>query len=336
MHNWLFRVNCEKNTTVGTGHIKRCVCFAKYAITRGDNIRFAINNDVFAKRLLEKEGLLFDIVEKENNIQTDCIYDFVFVDLYDEYLNDESMNYLRSIGNKTIVITDSFSQENIKADIIVACNEAQSIYNNRNNYLTGAKYVIAEDDFFKKARYRNYERIEKILVTFGGYDPFNVTLKAVLALKLINEELKSVEIGILIGSFYQYKEILEETLNNSKYDYTIYQNVDDICSFMDSFDYAITAAGNVFYELCILGIPCSVITQTDRQEQAQALLSNKLCFDYIGFHLRVSEEKIADHIRRMITAKERRNRMSQTCINYFESDGKQEIYNFITAGVNCV
>lgn len=330
MHNWLFRVDCEKNTTVGTGHIRRCICFAKYVMAHGDNVRFAINNDVFAIELLEKEGFLFDVVRCENNIQTDCIYDFVFVDLYDEYLNGELMNYLRSIGKKTIVITDSFSQENIQADIIVACNEAQSIYPIQNNYLTGAKYVIAEDDFFKKARHRNFERINKMLVTFGGYDPFNVTLKVVLALKLISNELEFVEVGILIGSLYQYKSVLEKTLSHSTIDYSIYQNIQDICRFMDSFDYAITAAGNTFYELSILGIPCSVITQTERQERAQAALLHRLCFDYIGFHSRISEEIIADHIKRIIREKEMLSRMSQTSINHFKCDGKQLIYKALS------
>ena len=125
MAKWLFITECKKNNYIGTGHIKRSITFAKFIKKQNNKILFIINRNIFAINLLRAEGFEYELVIN-NEMHFDkpnIFYDYIFLDVYNNYLNNEYMKIIKELGRKVIVITDSYRKENISSDFVIATNE---------------------------------------------------------------------------------------------------------------------------------------------------------------------------------------------------------------------
>ena len=201
------------------------------------------------------------------------------------------------------------------------------------NALVGAKYLIMNDSFIRKQK-KFRKKINTILVTFGGCDPYNVTLKIIESLITIQNKLINKKINILIGDLYPYKRILKDFLSKTPLDYDIYQNVKDITKFYQGHDCAITAGGNTFYELCALGIPCSVVTQNMRQHNACKSLKYDLHMNYIGLYEKLDNSDIGYKINNFVNDEKMREKNFKSCIEFYGTDAKKIIYEKIIGDVN--
>ncbi len=331
MNKWYVRVDCEKNEKVGTGHLYRTIAFASFLQKKGDVVKFLINNNDLATTLLNKKQLDFIYIDDLANKPLEKV-DYLLIDLYEKYKDPDFLNGLRRIADTLIVITDTSQEEKIDADYVILTSPAvNNFYPDSSKYIKGAKYLIMDDSFLLHRKVRNYP-IKNILIAFGGYDPFNVTKLVITALRRMEKQFNSVKINILLGIFYPFKKELLEILKETKLDYAIHTNVDDIALFYSMNDYAVTAAGNTLYELSALGIPASVISQTPRQKEACEKRLNGSDFDYIGYYKDVSVDKIVHHLTKMMNNKKDFENNSKAGLRYFENDGKALIYNHITMG----
>ena len=213
MSSWCFITECEDNITVGTGHISRSITFAKYIRELGHDVQFVINNNKFAEKIIKNNEFDYaskNILEPEFNTH----YQVIFLDTYDKYLSNKYVELLKGHCEKLVIISDSFKDENIKADIVIYTSEYLKNIIYDVNTLVGAKYIIMNDSFIKKQKKFSKE-INTMLIAFGGYDPHNVTLKIIESLATIQSELIDKKINILIGGLYPYKKILKDCFNTS-------------------------------------------------------------------------------------------------------------------------
>ena len=106
-------------------------------------------------------------------------------------------------------------------------------------------------------------------------------------------------------------------------------NVEDIASFYYENDFVITAGGNTFYEISIMGIPSLVLSQNARQHSAITSLQSSLKMNYLGFYEDVKVEMIGDELYSQINNPEKLYNNSHSCLDFFNIDGKEEIYTKI-------
>jgi UDP-2,4-diacetamido-2,4,6-trideoxy-beta-L-altropyranose hydrolase len=201
---------------IGSGHLVRCMALAE--MLRNDfEITFfckeipesfendlAYNNFCLVKIFNENE--FFKRVTNEKII------------VLDGYQYDTSyQKKVKAIGARLVCIDDIHDKEFV-ADLII--NHTPGItprdYKARpyTQFALGLDYVLLRSAFLKQAmKPRTNERIENVLICFGGSDPDNQTLKTLKALTHINW---IVNIHIVIGSLYKEKKSLKEYIKNSK------------------------------------------------------------------------------------------------------------------------
>lgn len=326
MLSWYIRVDCFDNEKVGTGHLRRCIAFASYLVAKGDLVHFLINDHPLGLRLLKESGLKHSIYSAVDTSGLER-RDMAFIDLYDDYLDQEIIGQLGSIAKKLIVITDSHEVEEIAVDHVIATNQSLATeYADPEKYLVGPPYFIMANEFRDLQRLRSGP-VERILIAFGGYDPFNVTKLVVDALIHIKSQLVHIGVNILLGTLYPYRMELEKRLEDAGVSFIIHQDVVNISEFYSHHDFAITAAGNTFYELATLGIPCNVIAQNNRQHLASEANKNLFKFEYLGLYTNLNEIDIAQHIGAYLKDNNKSKEYSDSCIQYFKHDGKDLIYN---------
>ena len=119
-------------------------------------------------------------------------------------------NYIKENGNFLIVFDDISHLNFYNADIILNQNiNAPNIdyqCSPRTKLLLGSKYVVLRNDFIDFIRKDKNHRVKptKILISLGGSDPFNFSLKL---LKFFNDfDMDELEIKIVLGSFGNLQE----------------------------------------------------------------------------------------------------------------------------------
>jgi UDP-2,4-diacetamido-2,4,6-trideoxy-beta-L-altropyranose hydrolase len=173
----------------------------------------------------------------------------------------EYQKAIRDEGILLLVIDDINHLPYYHADILLN----QNIYAPELNYncdedttlLLGPRYVLLRRDFLK---YRNFmrqvpERARNILITLGGADPDNVTLKVVEVLQLLdNQEIK---VKIIIGPANRHLDSLSKALASAGLTVELLTNPPNMPELMTWADLAVTAGGSTCWELAFMG--CSVI-----------------------------------------------------------------------------
>ena len=101
------------------------------------------------------------------------------------------------------------------------------------------------------------EEARKILVTLGGGDPDNITLKVLKALNRL--ELHDLEVKIIVGPANPHLESLKQELSFANFTSQILTDVKRMPSMMAWADLAISAGGSTCWELCFFGVPTIII-----------------------------------------------------------------------------
>lgn len=126
-------------------------------------------------------------------------------------------------------------------------------------------------DLNRSKRYGVKKQPQKVLVSFGGQDPFGLTDKVV-------EKLSSFyDLTVVVGPLFKKREFTVKTL----------ENIDDLKEIMSEYDLVITSFGLTAYESVAQGIPVALYNPT-RYHQKLAnnagfySLKTKMNIDYLS------------------------------------------------------
>jgi hypothetical protein len=109
-----------------------------------------------------------------------------------------------------------------------------------------------------------------VLVTLGGGDPDNATLRVMSALMRISTP--RLNISIVVGAANPNGEILERALPalQAVHDARLIKKGGDMPTLMREADIAVSAAGSSCWELAFLGVPMAVVVIADNQKDIAA------------------------------------------------------------------
>lgn len=198
MKKILFR--CDSSSTIGLGHVKRCLVLAKRlkecnknlkiffsTLDLDGNINFEILKEGFTIYSLKDNSVSsLDYVIKELSI------DFLIIDLYEIDITFETQLKLNNHSLKIMSFDDTLNLHNVDFILNHGIQAKKHSYKNlvpKNcKILCGSEYTLLRDEFFK-----NYnKKIEKnsIAIILGGNDVLNLSSKVALFLFEINNEYK--------------------------------------------------------------------------------------------------------------------------------------------------
>lgn len=265
-------IRADANWKIGTGHIMRCLALAQAWQDHGGKAVFITQCDSLAlKRRLFDEG--FHVVDLQNcySAKDDLEQTIRVLDLHpgawlvlDGYhFDSEYQLQIKKIGHPLLVIDDMAHLDHYYADIILN----QNIYAEQLDYncepytklLLGTRYVLLRREFLK---WQGYKRdipdvAKKILVTMGGSDPDNVTLKVLKAVE--NIDILELEVIAVLGPSNQNKDKIRREADSSPVNIRLAENHKDMPSLMAWADLAVTAGGSTVWELAFMGVPTLVL-----------------------------------------------------------------------------
>jgi UDP-2,4-diacetamido-2,4,6-trideoxy-beta-L-altropyranose hydrolase len=323
--NILFRVDASKS--IGIGHIMRCLAFSEELKKHGH--KCYILYEVLDDELITKIGK-FDVefcrinsIEKLIFFSKKQDVKWIVTDSYN--LNKEYIQNLKNENFKVLSIDDN-AIIHYFSDIVVNQNiGSEKIKFSAEKYtkfLLGSKYVMLRDELLKRDKKKYKKYVEKILITLGGTDTDNLTLKILKSLEEIN---KNYEFIVIIGPLNNFYKELKRFSDNSKARVRLLKSPENMADIYLESDIAISAGGSSCYELAYFGIPNIIITVADNQLNIAKELDKKNVSIYLGKKEDFSSNKIKENVLKLINDNSLRKNMAENGRKLVDGKGKQRI-----------
>ncbi|MGV8145767.1 MAG: UDP-2,4-diacetamido-2,4,6-trideoxy-beta-L-altropyranose hydrolase [Alkaliphilus sp.] len=353
MKNIAFRVDGGSN--IGIGHIMRCFTLARELKHRGYRVIFISNCNEKVFRLLEGQSdydefpineflyvkqdeieyINVDILLKEARIVSEHIknykIDVLIIDTYrvtKEYLlalrkNVKKLVYIDDL-NKFIYPVDILVNGNITAE-----HSDYAKYSENELFLLGSEYTLLREEFGSILEKRINKEVKEIMITTGGSDPYNMSVK-LLELALADSKLSKLKYNVIVGNVFKNKMEIRNIAYN-KPNISLYENVEHISKIMLKSDLAVSASGSTLYELCACGTPTlSFIMAKNQRELAKKM--NELSYvELLGCYEEFSQKNWSTQILGLAEDFEKRKRISMRTRKIFDCKGAKRVVSEIDA-----
>jgi len=318
-------IRADASSKIGTGHVMRCLALAQAWQDAGGEVFFATVRDAFRlEERLRSEGIDIEYVTAEPGSiedaeQTAAIArnieaGWIVVDGY--HFGAEYQRVVKEAGLKLLFIDDNGHANHYYADIVLNQNihASEAYYSNREPYthlILGAKYVLLRREFLE---WRGWQRqipdvAKKILVTMGGSDPNNVTLKVLNALRDI--KLEGLEVRILVGGGNPHLEELKFASKDLPFKTTIEFNISNVPEVLAWSDLAVSSAGSTCWEMAYMGLPAILIAVAENQVNNGEHLGELGIVSNLEWHKSISEIILRKGIIKLIISANIRGEMAE-------------------------
>jgi len=229
------------------------------------------------------------------------------------------MEGLKKLSIKTINFEDLGEGSKIADLVINAIYPEKQII--KNHYF-GHDYFILRDEFIYSEIKNNKEKIESILISFGGVDPNNYTKKVIETIYEYCMQ-NSIRINVVTGFGYKKYDSIDDYKNIN-----IYKNVANISKYMLEADLIFTSAGRTTYEVASIGVPTIVLAQNDR-ELTHFFASSEFGFINLGLGYNVSNELLLKEFIELVNSYENRKYMSELMLKFDLKSGRKRVNKLI-------
>jgi spore coat polysaccharide biosynthesis predicted glycosyltransferase SpsG len=274
----VFRVIGHKD--VGMGHIYRSLALA-HEITDHE-IRFVcdIKSSVAANKLAGSDYWL-------GVYEPDCIEQAI-IDLKPDLVVNDILNtdadYIRRLreNNIRVVNFEDLGSGAVETDLTINDLFDDPLFAGEN-ILWGNQWFFVRDEFADARPHRFKKKVSRILLTFGGTDPNDLTRKVLHAVMPYCAQ-HSIAIDVVSGEGYGHIEELEQEIAEIKRPEVTYTYATGVISnIMEGAEIAISSNGRTIYELAHMNIPAIVLAQNER-EKTHHFACQKNGFVPLGFY----------------------------------------------------
>lgn len=324
-------IRADGNSKIGIGHISRCIHFIEnikepvdvfFCIKKNAQIReylfsknykvheidpkISLNEEINSLLEFSSDFLILDLRNKPDLYYRNCAESFKKVLRFDDSATKISIY-------STLYLNYNLYSENIDYDV----------RNKECSLFLGPKYYIL-NPIFKD--YYNYSRsfrseAKNILITMGGGDPKNLTIK--IANAIIN--LKNIHLNIILGKLFEGYDEIKNLKTKAPDKISIFKNVDNMPEMMAKNEIIIGTGGNTSFEAAYMGIAGILINQIDLQAKNAAKYEEKGVFKTGGLGENLSQREIRDIIKDLILDAETRKELSNNGKNLNISKGIESV-----------
>lgn len=308
----------DGNEITGMGHVMRCLALAEELQKNAAQIMFLtrdnrqtiskIQDYGFQTVIIRSPGFAQEVEEIRSLIQNNSI-NLLITDSYK--ITEEYLGELKKTV-PILVTVDDLNQMTFPSDIVINGN----IYANELNYcskngntrfLLGPSYVLMRREFSVVPQRLIRKRANKVLVTVGGSDGFNLTPKILNILDNLKQKLR---ITVVIGPNFLNTSEFRTATSRVYHEIFLKENVNNMKELMLECDLAITAGGTTLYELAVTGTPAVVILQAENQMLgAEKMHDNGIIYN-LGMGNRDFSEPLIDAVTFLLNNYTLRKEMS--------------------------
>lgn len=339
----VFRV--DASTQIGTGHVMRCLALAQaWQDTQGQPIFIMANPIPALEERLKSEGMKVVHLAAEPGSLADAQEtaalahqfeaNWVVVDGYQ--FGSEYQQTIKNSGLNLLFIDDYGHAEHYYADVVLNQNISaeEEWYQHREPYtqlLLGTRYTLLRREFWQ---WQGWQRTvppvaKKVLVTLGGADPDNVTLKVIQSLQIV--EVEELEAVVVVGGSNPHYENLKMAVQDSRYPIQLQRNVTNMPELMAWADVAISAGGSTCWELAFMGLPSILLILAENQRAIAEKLATLNLAVNLGWHQDVESQNIAQNLSTVLRSAEQRRNMSKLSQKIVDGKGADSVVRNLAA-----
>jgi UDP-2,4-diacetamido-2,4,6-trideoxy-beta-L-altropyranose hydrolase len=331
-------VRADANPAMGSGHVMRCLALVQVWRNQGGPVWFLsrCSNETLRQRIQAAGAEFLSLaanasehldVESTLTLLEELKPAFVVLDGYDFDLGYQCA--VRAAGGRLLVIDDMLRLTHYETDILLNQNLGALRLNYNCNsdaeVLLGPEYALLRQEFvlWRSRLHTVPETARKILITLGGSDPDNVTLKVIEALRRL--EIARLQFRVVAGPANPHLDELHEAAAAFPGAFELLTAISDMAPLMAWADLAITGAGSTCWELACLGLPAvSVVMAANQRSIAEELGAAGVIFN-LGWHAEVSAERLATAVDSLLFSSFRRLRMSQKGRAIVDGKGSERV-----------
>ncbi len=318
----VFRV--DGGGDLGMGHVYRCLTIAaEIEGLLNCRIQFVSNPEYPAGiEKIESEG--YTVVRADPADGIDQIRslspDIVFLDVLNT--REEAVHTLHDTSAVIINLEDMGAGLE-HADVVV--NALYESSSEDANQFFGPDYLILREEFADVSPSIS-EEVEKVLLTFGGSDPLNLSTRVVTALV---DERPDYEYRLILGPDFSDWDELNALEPEVRDKFEVLTNVTDMSELMKWADIAVCSGGRTVYELAATGTPAAVVTQNDRELERMETLAADGIVEFVGHGERTEASEIVDVVVDLASDYDRRQKMSKRGRDLIDGNGIQRVIDIM-------
>lgn len=282
-------LRADASETIGAGHAMRLLALAEAMHRRGGDARFLLGGaPEFVASKLRKRGFVVDLFLGEIGSVADqqalCrLADSVDASavVVDGYHFDS--RYLAAVQQcYPTVVMDDLGGSSLPVDLVVNSDYGAEklAYSTSGSpqLLLGSSYALLRSEFIRRARTLDSAPsplgLAKVLITFGGSDPANASVRVLHS--LIDRE--PLHIHVVLGGGYQHRLELSGVVQLAEergHIVELISNPSDMATCLAWADMVISAAGGTLWELSYLGLAVAAYSVVDNQDPVATSLRDK-------------------------------------------------------------
>lgn len=321
-NNYLI-IRADADARMGAGHLMRCLALGQAWKDAGGRIIFITScADEWLLQRLCSEGFTVHRLGRPypddqdwgmtEHLLSENPNSWLVLDGY--HFDSDYQKRVKEAGYRLMVIDDTGHLPHYYGDIVLNQNiHAKDLCYSCEPYaklLLGPQYVLLRREFLK---WRGWKReipeiARKVLVTLGGSDPDDVTLKVIRALQ--NLEIDALEATIVAGGSNPNFGELQSAVRASRLPMRLESNVTNMPELMAWADVAVSGGGSTCWELAFMGLPDLVSILADNQIPIAGRLEEMGSAVNLGWYENLSSSQIARELKRLVVAAEKRAGMA--------------------------
>jgi UDP-2,4-diacetamido-2,4,6-trideoxy-beta-L-altropyranose hydrolase len=324
-------IRADASVSIGTGHIMRMIALGQAWQAQGGGVHFLCAEITSAlEERLASEGFQLSRISAvlgsqedleqtthliTETLQADRQNARVVLDGY--HFGSDYQLGIKAAGFKLLVVDDYGHADFYHADWVLNQNISarEELYAKRSpdtKLLLGPKFAMLRKEFLA---YKGWQRkiapvAKKILVTLGGSDPDNVTLKVIQALIDLDLHAK-----VVIGGSNPHLREIENFIQSQKDSTALIEvivNATNMPELMVWGDIAVAAAGSTCWELAFMGLPSLFINSAENQIGNSKLMEQSGTSLCMGWHNKLRTGKIASIIQSIVYNHSIRMKLSES------------------------
>lgn len=321
----LFRVDGGNIPQIGTGHVVRCLLLAqKLAAKKDVDILFVMKNYEETVGKVREEGFKVCTISPDKDelgFLIGCIKKFQPEIVVVDKLHN-GIEYMQKIKDTGVILVtlDDLGKGNRYADIVI-----NAIFDKGDTCYKGLNYLVLPAKVVNKRKIN--KKCKCVLLSFGGYDYLNLTLKVIKALTKIEEGMKII---VAVGGSYKKKRELNQFLHKeTKRKYTVLYDTPDFTELLAEVDLAVISGGLTLFQAMSLGLPSIVLCQYKHQLETASKFERKDAVVNLGMGNSVSKAKIRKEVNELLGNYEKRLSLSRNSRALIDGEGLGQVAELV-------
>ena len=317
-------IRADANEQIGMGHLMRCLSLSQAWKKAGGKVSFitACSNDRMLQCLKGEGFAVHPLKDSYPRVQDWKVTKHLLAQTPESWLILDGYSFdsayqkeVKRRGHRLMVLDDMARLPYYYADIILNQNihadEMSYFCASNTKILRGTEYVLLRQEFLKwKGWKREFPEVaRKILVTLGGGDPDNVTLKVVRALKQI--AIPDMEVSIVLGPANPHLSRIQEERSSLPFPIHLLYSRENMAELMAWADLAVAAAGTTTWEMAFMGLPGILLVIADNQRGPAEKLQKEGVFPVLGLEPHWAEPELVQCVLSLMGGRKIRQEMSQ-------------------------